>query len=205
MKRITISLIVDGYKIHHHNVHCLWIQSSDPHLKRRKHSASRFRYNHFGALLVEFIPQRFRFERNGRVHKCWMIIKCVTVGSSMIDGFFVGSLLLRFGMISWIRFGVKATNCLLLKVVRHTSIDVLQWFVRPIFSGRFNARYIGIQRQRKKNMPPEISTQNGEKYLKINCCRYFYRQNASKENAETTKRSNKKCIDTHDKIMSLTQ
>lgn len=62
VKRVAIAFIVDRHKVHHHHVHGLRIQAADAHLEGREHATTRFGDDHFGALLVELVPQLLRFE-----------------------------------------------------------------------------------------------------------------------------------------------
>lgn len=130
MKWIAVAFIINGNKIHHRHIHCLRIQIANTNLKCWKHASSGLCDNHFGSLLMKFIPQWFCFQYDIGVHKCWMIVGRIF---ALIDSLTVVVFVVH------IRFLVKGANCCLLKIIRHTLIDVLQWLIRTIFSGRLNA------------------------------------------------------------------
>lgn len=73
MKRVAIPFVVHRHKVHHHHVHGMRIEATDAHLKGWKHPTTGFGHNHFGALLMEFVPQLFRFQCDDSMHKRRMI------------------------------------------------------------------------------------------------------------------------------------
>lgn len=120
MERIAVAFVIDWNKIHHHDVHGGGIQIANANLKRRKHASPGFCDDHLSALLMEFIPQWFRFQHNICMHQSRMI-----GGGLLIRINFLGIA----ALLAHIRLRIIGVNCRLLEVIRHILIDVLQWFV----------------------------------------------------------------------------
>lgn len=135
MKRISIPLVIHRHEIHHHNVHGLRIQTADAHLECREHASSSFGHNHFGALLVKFIPQLLGLKNGGCLHQSWMVnswlLRFTTLLHTIWSAVLVG-LLLRTDFC----FAVVFPNGILtIQWGCHIQVDVIQRFVRgAIFS-----------------------------------------------------------------------
>lgn len=72
VKGVAIAFVIHGHKVHHANVGGMWIQTTDPHLKRGKHASARLGDDHFGALGMELIPQRLRLQHHNGLGQRWM-------------------------------------------------------------------------------------------------------------------------------------
>lgn len=131
VKRVTISFIINGHKVHHHNVQRLCVQAADAHLKGGKHATARLRDDHLGALLVEFVPQRLRFER----------CVCLRDGRMVLVRFLVRQQLFRVAVMveRLVQFRFVAAGHRWLVEIVHVLVDVLQRFVGAIFAGTLDA------------------------------------------------------------------
>lgn len=76
MERVSISLVIDGHKVHHENVVGVRFEAAHFHLEGGKGSAANLGDDHLGAQLVEFVPQKLGLEIHfrqpkSRVQRCW--------------------------------------------------------------------------------------------------------------------------------------